>query len=122
LARFAAGEESLEDLPRSDRPRSDENVALITKLLADDPYFSQKRIVTILSISPTTVKRILFEELSLRKVNLKWIPHRLCDEQKSERVRLSIELLQFLETREPRQIAAVCTGTKHGFAKTIRDR
>jgi hypothetical protein len=30
LAGFAAGEEGLEDLLRSDRPRSDENIALIT--------------------------------------------------------------------------------------------
>jgi hypothetical protein len=46
----------------------------------------------ILSISSTTVKRILFSGLSLRKVTFNWIPHRLCDEEKQERVRVSIEL------------------------------
>jgi transposase len=44
LARFAAGDETLEDLPRSGRPRSDSNIALITQLLTDDPYLSQKMI------------------------------------------------------------------------------
>jgi hypothetical protein len=44
LAHFAAGEEGLEDLPRSRRPRSDENSALITQLLADHRYRSQKTI------------------------------------------------------------------------------
>jgi histone-lysine N-methyltransferase SETMAR len=107
---FAAGEEDLEDLPRSDQPHSDDNIALIAQLLVDDPYFSQKKIAPILSINLITMKSILFEGLSLRKVNLKWIPHRLSDEQKHERVRLSIELLQFLEARGPRQIANVCTG------------
>jgi hypothetical protein len=57
LARFAAGDETLEDLPRSGRPRPDSNIALITQLLTDDPYLSQKMIATILSISSTTVKK-----------------------------------------------------------------
>jgi hypothetical protein len=57
LARFAAGDETLEDLPRSGRPRSDPNIALITQLLTDDPYLSKKMIATILSISSTTVKK-----------------------------------------------------------------
>jgi hypothetical protein len=71
LALFAADKERLEDLPRSGRPRSDENIALIAQLLADDLDLSQKMIATILSISPTRVKRISFQELSLRKVNFK---------------------------------------------------
>jgi histone-lysine N-methyltransferase SETMAR len=109
LARFAAGDETLEDLPKSGRPRSDSNIALITQLLTDDPYFSQKMIATILSISPTTVKKILLEDLSLRKINFKWIPHRLSDDQQQERVRLSTELLQFLEARGPRKMTNVFT-------------
>jgi hypothetical protein len=120
LARCGAGEKSLEDLPNNDRALSDENISLIIQLLADDPYLSQKTIATILSMSPTTMKRILFEELSLRKVNFKRIPHRLSDEQKRERVRLSMKLLQSLEARRPHQIANISTGAKHGFALTIR--
>jgi hypothetical protein len=110
LARFAAGDETLEHLPRSGRPRSDSNIALITQLLIDDPYLSQKMIAMILSISSTTVKKILLEDLSLRKVNFKWIPHRLSDDQMQERVRLSTELLQFLEARGPRKMTNIFTG------------
>jgi biotin operon repressor len=58
LARFVADEEGLEDLPRSGRPLSDESIALITQLLADDTYLSQKTIATSLSISQTTMKSI----------------------------------------------------------------
>jgi hypothetical protein len=57
LGRFAAGDETLEALSRSGRSRSDANIALITQLLTDDPYLSQKMIATILSISSTTVKK-----------------------------------------------------------------
>jgi hypothetical protein len=120
LARFAACDETLEDLPRSGRPRSDPNIVLITQLLTDDPYLSQKMIATILSISSTTVTKILLEDLSLRKVNFEWIPHRLSDDQKPERVRFSTELLQFLEARGPRKMTNVFTGMKHGFVMTIR--
>jgi hypothetical protein len=61
LARFAACDETLEDLPRSWRPRSDSNIALITPLLTDDPYLSQKMIATILTISSITVKKSCLE-------------------------------------------------------------
>jgi hypothetical protein len=110
VARFAAGEEGLEIRPRSGRPRSDGNIGLITQILVDDPYLSQKAIAWILSIHPTTVERILLEELSLRKVNFKWIPHHLNERQKQERARLSIELLEFLEARAPREFVKVYTG------------
>jgi transposase len=52
LARFAAGEEGLEDLPRSGRPHSDENIALITQILADDPYLSQKKLLRFWGSAP----------------------------------------------------------------------
>jgi hypothetical protein len=67
-------------------------------------------IATILSISSTTVKKILLEDLSLRKVNFEWIPHRLSDDQKQERVRLSTKLLPFLKARGPRKMTNVFTG------------
>jgi hypothetical protein len=110
VTRFAAGEEGLEDCPRGDRPLSDQNIGFIAQLLVDDPYLSQKTIAGILSIHQATVKRILLEELSLRKVNFKWIPHHLNERQKQERVHPSTYLLEFLETRAPRELANVSTG------------
>jgi hypothetical protein len=97
VAGFATGEDGLEDRARSDRPRSDQTIGLIAQLHVDDPYLSQKVIAGILSIHRTTLKLILLEELSLGKVNFKEIPHHLNEGQKQERVRLSTELLEFLE-------------------------
>jgi hypothetical protein len=68
-------------------------------------YLSQKRIARILSIHRTTVKHVLLEDLLLRKVNFKWISHLLNDDQKSERIRLSNQLLQFLESKWEPQLA-----------------
>jgi hypothetical protein len=109
VVRFAADEEGLEDRPRSDRRRSDQNISLIAQLLVDDPYLSQKAITGILSIHQATVTQILLEQLSLRKVNFKWIAHYLNEGQKQERVRLSTEFLEFLEARAPKEFANVYT-------------
>jgi hypothetical protein len=99
VARFAACEDGLEDCPRSGRPRSDQNIGLIAQLLVDNPDLSQKLVAGMLRIHQAVVKRILFQDLLLRKVNVKWIPHHLNKRQKQERVQLSKELLEFLEAR-----------------------
>jgi hypothetical protein len=86
MHRFAEDSHSLESRPRTDRPRSTEHVDAICALLTNDPYLSQKRIAFILNIHQGIVKHILHEELSFRKVNFKWIPHLLDDDQKLERI------------------------------------
>jgi hypothetical protein len=110
VARFAAGEKGLEDRPRNGRPHSDQNIGFIAQLLVDDPYLSQKAIARILSIHQPTIEWTLLEEFSLRKVNFKWIPHRLNEGQKQERVRFSTEFLEFLEAQTPREFPNVYTG------------
>jgi len=41
---------------------------------------------------------VMIEEIGLRKINFKWIPHRLTEGNKEERVRLSHQLLSYLST------------------------
>jgi hypothetical protein len=69
-----------------------------------------KRIVFIQNIHQGTVKRILHEELSLRKVNFKWIPHLLDNDQELERFQLSTELLEFLESKSGLQLENIYKG------------
>jgi transposase len=108
--RFVSGDESLEDKPRSGRPLSNENVSIISQLLTENLYLSQKTVATMLNIHYSLAKRIFLKELLLRKVNFKWIPHSLNDHQKQERVRLSKALLQFLESKPTMVLAIVYTG------------
>jgi hypothetical protein len=49
--RFTDGDHSLEDGPRTGRPRSTEHVSAIRALLVDDLYLSQKEIAFILNIN-----------------------------------------------------------------------
>jgi hypothetical protein len=119
--RFADGDSNLKNNPMSDRPRSTENVAKIRELLADDPYLLQKRIALILNIHQATVKHILREDLSFRKIKFKRIPHHLDDNQKRERVRLSRKLLEFLESKSEPSLRTYIQRTKCRFAMTICD-
>jgi hypothetical protein len=96
---FAEESYSLKDTPRTDRPRSTKYVDATRALLTDDLYLSQKWIAFILNIHQSIVKYILHKELSLRKVNFKWIPHLLDGDQELERTRLSTELLEFFESK-----------------------
>jgi hypothetical protein len=45
--RFEDGDHSLDDGPRTDRHRSTEHVNAIRVLLVDDPYLSQKRLLSL---------------------------------------------------------------------------
>jgi hypothetical protein len=113
--RFEDGELSLEDEPRINRLRSTEHIDAIHALLADDPHLSQKRIACILSIHQNTVKCVLCEnreDLWFQKVNFKWILHLLDDNQKLERIRLSTEFLEFVESKSERPLVNIYTGCK----------
>jgi hypothetical protein len=108
--RFEEDDDSLEDEPRPGRPRSTKYCDAIHTLLDENAYLSQKQIASVLSIHQTIVKYVLLEDLLLRQVNFKWIPHLLNDDQKPERVRPSTEFLQFLESKSERQLANIYRG------------
>jgi hypothetical protein len=99
---FEEGDDSLEDELRPARPRSTKYCDAIRTLLDENTYPSQKRIASILSIYQTIVKHVLHEDLLFWKVNFKWISHLLHDDRKSDKVRFSIELLRFLESKSER--------------------
>jgi hypothetical protein len=109
---FEEGEHSLEDEPRSDYARSTEYVNAIRALLANNICLSNKRIACILGIHQNIVKRVLPEDLSIRKVNFKWIPHLFDDDEKLKRVRLSTELPEFLESKSEYSLANIYTGNE----------
>ncbi|CAH1983200.1 unnamed protein product [Acanthoscelides obtectus] len=56
-----------------------ENVDVVRKLIIEDRYASLK-------ISKTSIKKNLHEELGVRKLVSRWIPHLLTEEQKADRV------------------------------------
>jgi histone-lysine N-methyltransferase SETMAR len=108
--RFREGRKELSDLRRSGRPRDARHITAIMALIESEPFLSQKRIAGRLNLHQATVKTILCDELNMRKVNFKWIPHTLSAAQKLMRVALSEQLLNFLQETPDRTLSGVYTG------------
>jgi hypothetical protein len=64
----------------------------------------------MLDIHDETVKRILGDDLNMRKVNFKWAPHALDSSHKALWVQVLREVLDFLESRTARSLSYVYTG------------
>jgi hypothetical protein len=62
-------------------------------MVEENPYLSQKQIAQILSLCPDIVKRLIIEELNLRRVKIKWLLHTLTARQKLEMVKISRKLI-----------------------------
>ena len=97
---FEAGQSSIEDAPRSGRPReavTPSNINIIEDLINNDPHISIESIQEVISISTGSIETILHNEISVKKVCAKWVPHVITDENKRKRVEISRQLLEYLD-------------------------
>jgi len=109
---FQNGREDIEDQHRSGRPksgRSEENVEKIRLAIAKCSKISVKTLEENLSIPGTTIFRILTENLGYRKICARFVPHKLTDDQKLQRVEHSKELVR-AHRRDPNFIKNIVTG------------
>ena len=94
--RFREGRSSLEDNNRAGRPKSaaaDENINVVSVLIQDDPRITIGDIAALLGVSIRSAGLILTEQLGLRRVCCRWVPHRLTDLQLENRVSKCQQLL-----------------------------
>jgi len=97
---FKAGKSSIEDAPRFGRPCeavTDSNVAKIKTLISDDPHITVEGIQHVVDISVGSIETILHTKLHAHKVCSKWVPHTLSEKNKQERVKVSKQLLKYLD-------------------------
>ncbi|CAF0843012.1 unnamed protein product [Adineta ricciae] len=83
--RFSSGRESLKDDPRVGRPITvvtQQNIATVKCLVADDPHISIDYIADVLDISCESIDTILKHRLKLRKMSSSWVPHKLTQQQR----------------------------------------
>ncbi|CAH1967638.1 unnamed protein product [Acanthoscelides obtectus] len=86
---FKRGRVSLSDDPWEGAPKTavtQENVDAVRKLIIEDRDVTYRGNEASLKISKTSIQKILHEELGVRKLVSRWIPHLLTEEQKAARV------------------------------------
>lgn len=93
---FKEGRRTVEDQPRSGRPReavTKDLIAHVEAIVQKDPHATLDEIAVEAGISHGSVHVILKEHLRMAKLCARWIPHSLTPQQKEERVDCSRCLL-----------------------------
>lgn len=110
---FQRGHSSLSDKPREGRPKTamtQENVDAVRQLIVEDRHVTYREIEASVGISGTTIQKILHEELGVRKLISRWIPHLLSDDQKTARVRWCRKTLQRFNRGESKHVYDMVSG------------
>lgn len=101
--RFREGRTSLEDDSRIGRPvtaATDGNIDLIRLLVEENPHISIRYIAFDTGMSYGTISRIIHDELKLKKLCARWIPHELTAQGKKQRVDICRDNLAKLKSGE----------------------
>lgn len=92
---------SLKDQPRKGRPKTattSENIAIVQKTITDFPRQSTRSLADDTGLSRETVRRILTEELGLRKICSTWVPHNLTEQNKQARMQCAQAMINRMDT------------------------
>ena len=108
ISKFDSGTISVKDDKRSGRPRIEGLAEQIRAALENDRFQSARDLANLVGVDKNTIIRVLKDELSMVKVNLKWIPHQLTDALKSDRVAKARKMLEILKM--PRRWGNIYTG------------
>ncbi|GFR98342.1 transposase [Elysia marginata] len=115
---FNEAKKSLSDCPRPGRPKSCVNEQIIASIKRDideDPHISVRELSDTNGLSYGTVHTIITEYLRLKKVFVRWIPHLLTVDQKRERVRCAVELLNTFEPLGLKRLSDIVPGDETWF-------
>lgn len=83
---------TLEDKPRAGRPSSVDN-AVLKELIESDPSQTIRELALILNVQPKTIANHLHEIGKVWKHD-QWVPHKLSETNKSQRLTICNSLLQ----------------------------
>jgi histone-lysine N-methyltransferase SETMAR len=114
-SRFLQGSTTLFDNLRSGRPRTQDLAEAVRSMLNEKPFTSCTVLCRHFRIVKTTCLWILHDELQWQKFHLRWVPHALSSNQKSERVTYSSLLLEVLEEAQRTGVERVITGDESWF-------
>ncbi|CAH1981952.1 unnamed protein product [Acanthoscelides obtectus] len=98
-----------------------ENVDAVRKLIIEDRHVTYREIEASLKISKTSIQKILHEELGVRKLVSRWIPHQLTEEQKAARVNWCQKTLDRFNSGNSKNVYSIVSGEEKP-TKVIRSR
>jgi transposase len=112
-ARFRAGRQSVEDDHREGRPttaRAPGKIAAARTIVDENPNISVEELAIALDISHGAAHQILTEDLGLRSILAKWVPHDLTQAQKECRVETARYLLKTFRDMGPAGCKNIVSG------------
>ena len=95
VKRFSEGRESVTDKEKSGWPatsRTEENIANVRQIVRENHRLTVRSIAEQVDIDRETVRKILTEDLDMRKVCAEIVPKELTEEQKQRRVTICHDL------------------------------
>ncbi|KAL4083729.1 hypothetical protein QTP88_029045 [Uroleucon formosanum] len=98
--RFCSGREDVEDDDRSGRPTTsstNENVEKIDKIIRQDRRLSVRAVAEMVNIDRESVRKILVENLNIKKVCAKMVPKNLTIDQKFNRKEICSDTLKIIK-------------------------
>ncbi|CAH2002088.1 unnamed protein product [Acanthoscelides obtectus] len=110
---FKRGRVRLSDDPRVGAPKTavtQENVDAVRKLIIEDRHVTYREIEASLKISKTSIQKNLHEELGVRKLVSRWIPHLLTEEQKAARVNWCQKTLDCFDSGNSKNVYSIVSG------------
>ncbi|TLO45018.1 transposase [Acinetobacter baumannii] len=113
FAEFQRGRVKLSDDPRQGRPKTavtQENVDAVRKLIEEDRHVTYREIQATLDIGMSQIQIILHEQLGVKKLFSRWIPHSLCEEQKAARVTWCVRTLERFHTGSSNAVYNIVSG------------
>ncbi|CAH2010783.1 unnamed protein product [Acanthoscelides obtectus] len=100
---FKRGRVSLSDDSR-------ENVDAVRKLIIEDRPVTFREIEASWRISKTSIQKILHEDLGVRKLVSRWIPHLLTEQQKAARVNWGQKTLDRFNSDNSKNVSSIAGG------------
>jgi hypothetical protein len=116
---FRFGREELKDAPRCGRPNEavvDTKIERCKQLIEDDRRISIGTLSTLLNVSVGSVQTILTEHLQAKKMLSKWIPKKLSEEQKHERVQCAGRALKQYRSDKETFLSRIITQDETKFS------
>lgn len=114
--------DSFEDSGRAGRPKSvatADNIEIIRSLLEQYPHSSIDDLQDATELSHGAVQRIVSEELRMKKILSRWIPHFLSDDNKLSRVTEGQHIANYIRRHRDVQQRLVFIDEKWLFHRTI---